>query len=345
MTGDFGGRRAWRRGRALLPIVCLAAKVAYGKPPELVFEAKRPTGFLPKGISVAPDGKLAFVTNFGSKDRDNVRFYDTASMNEVAHIDFPGNAVESVPSPDGKTLYVSNFTRDSVMFIDVAKRSVDREVKTGQHPKIVVVSRDGSTLFTANWGTNDVTVLDVNAGKAVATLKVGKQPRGMAIAGDGKLYVADFYDDRVHVFAKRTDSDASAGGGAGYAEDRVFPVCLRPRHLVLSPDDKTLYVSCLNGSQIHGMDVTVSPPVVKVRGNVGASPKSIDISADGKYVYSADFGATSVSVMDTNDGSTRVVRIAGIKEPCGLAVLSPSRIAVTGWLDAHIYTLTLGPRN
>lgn len=328
-----GERRAWKCAW-LFPIVCLAAKVALAKPPDLAFRSKNTTGFLPKGISVSPDRKLAFVTNFGSKDHDNVRFYDTTTLDEVARIDFAGNAVESIPSPDGKTLYVSNFTRDSVMFVDIAKRAVAREVKTGQHPKIVVVSRDGSNLFTANWGTNDVTVLDTVAGKTVATLKVGKQPRGMALAADGKLYVADFYDDRVHVFAKQSEGAATA-----YAEERIFPVCLRPRHLGLSPDDRTLYVSCLHGSEIHGMDVTLPTPIVKVRGQVGASPKSIDISADGKYVYSADFGATSISVMDTNDGSTRIVRIQGIKEPCGLAVLSPTEVAVTGWLDAHIYKL------
>lgn len=335
----MGSASKSRGARRLVPIVCLVGAVAYAKPPDLTLASKRATGFLPKGISVSPDGKLAFVTNFGSKDRDNVRLYDTQTMDEVARLDFPGNAVESVVSPDGKTLYVSNFTRDSIMFIDIDKRVVAREVKTGQHPKIVVVSRDGATLFTANWGTNDVTVLDTHAGKAVATLKVGKQPRGMAVARDGKLYVADFYDDRVHVFGKTAD----ATGTPAYAEERVFPVCLRPRHLVLAPDDETLYISCLNGSQIHGMDVTTATPTVRVRGNVGASPKSIDISADGKYVYSADFGATSVSVMNSADGSTRIVRIPGIKEPCGLAVLSPTRVAVTGWLDAHIYTLTVVP--
>ena len=335
MSGMKRGCHAWKAA-LLVPIVCLAAKVASAKPPEVTFRIKKATGFLPKGISVSPDAKLAFVTNFGSKDHDNVRFYDTATLGEVARIDFAGNAVESMPSPDGKTLYVSNFTRDSVVFVDIAKRAVVREVKTGQHPKIVVVSYDGATLFTANWGTNDVTVVDTASGQVSATLKVGKQPRGMVHSRDGKLYVADFYDDRVHVFAKKVEGERTS-----YAEERAFPVCLRPRHLVLSPDAKVLYVSCLHGSEIHGMDVTLPVPTVKVRGQVGASPKSIDVSTDGRYVYSADFGATSISIMDTTDGSTRIVRIQGIKEPCGLAVLSPTEVAVTGWLDAHIYKLSL----
>jgi YVTN family beta-propeller protein len=302
------------------------------KPPELVLLKKAVTGFMPKGVTVSTDGKLAFVTNFGAMNHDNVRAYDTETLEERWHVDFPGNSVESVVSPDGKTLYVSNFSKNQVEFIDLATHSVRASVKTGQHPKIVVVSRDGSRLFSANWGTNDVTVIDTASATVLVTKKVGKQPRGMAIKRDGTLFVADFWSDKLHVF------DGMAEGAPERSEAKI---CSRPRHLALSDDDTTLFMSCLLGSKVAALDVRTNvseDPSNLFAAPVGSAPKSI--YAQGDYVYSADFVGNGVSTVNSKTGASRIQRVAGLQEASGIAAIpSAGRVLVTGWLDGHLYLL------
>lgn len=299
---------------------------AFAQPPKLEVQEVADTGSMPKGASLSPDGKHYYVTNFGQLDKRNITIYDAETLKLESEIDVPGVVVESALSPDGKTLYVSNFRRSSVMFIDVATKAVTHELKTGTHPKVLVVSPDGKSLFAANWATNDVTQIDTAKAEIVRTLKVGRQPRGMAVSKKGTLYVANFFGDSIDVFT-----------GADYSEKKRIPVCKVPRHLALSPDEKTLYISCLNVSQLHAMDTTSFEIAHRVP--IGNAPKSIDVSKDGRYVYSADFGHThSVTVVDTHEWASRVFTVPGMDRGSGVVVAKDGKHAlVTGWFDNHIY--------
>jgi len=70
--------------------------------------------------------------------------------------------VESAFSPDGATLYVSNFRRHVVEVIDFASMEVRSEIAVGTNPKTIVVSADGETLYVANYFDRSVSVVDVS---------------------------------------------------------------------------------------------------------------------------------------------------------------------------------------
>jgi len=171
-----------------------------------------------------------------------------------------------------------------------------------------------------------VTQIDVASGDVVRTLEVGRQPRGMAMTRSGKLYVANFYSDSIDVFE-----------GKDLDKRHRVPTCKCPRHLAVSPDEKTLYISCLNASQLPAMDLATETVTHKVQ--IGKAPKSIAVSKDGRYVYSADYGESrSVSVVDTHDWTARVFPIAAMDRGSGVAVGPDGRHAlVTGWYDKHVY--------
>jgi YVTN family beta-propeller protein len=151
-------------------VTIFAAPVVSAQPPRVEVQAVAATGSMPKGVSLSPDGKHAYVTNFGQSNGKNVDVFDAETLAHEATIDLPGNVVESVLSPDGTTLYASNFLRNSVMFVDLKTRKVTREIATGLHPKILVPSPDGNYLFAANWSGRSVTQIDIASGKAVRTL-------------------------------------------------------------------------------------------------------------------------------------------------------------------------------
>ena len=95
----------------------------------VVLERTVPAASQPKGVSVSPDGGTLAVTNFGRLDKKNVYLYDAQSLEKTSQVDLHGsNAVESLWSPDGSTLYVSDFRNARVLFIDPATAKVTQRV-------------------------------------------------------------------------------------------------------------------------------------------------------------------------------------------------------------------------
>jgi YVTN family beta-propeller protein len=296
--------------------------------PQLEVQEVAETGSMPKGVALSPDGARLYVTNFGQANGKNVSIYDAVTLAPIADIDVPGIVVESVLSADGSLLYASNFPRDSVQIIDTKTRRVTREIQVGLHPKILVLTKDGKTLFAANWNGNTVSEIDLARGVTVRTHPAGIHPRGMALTSSGSLYVANFDGATIDVFH-----------GPNFAQNYTLAACAIPRHLVLSPDEKTMFLSCYHDSQLWALDLTGLSERVTHMVPIGKLPKSIDVSSDGKYVYSADYGpSNSVSIVDTSDWSATTYTVPGMDRGSGVAVLPGGRrAAVTGWCDNHVY--------
>lgn len=313
--------------RAFLLASSLSA-FAYAQPPRLEVQAVAETGSMPKGVSISPDGKHAYVTNFGQSNGKNIDVYDAETLAHESTIDVMGNVVESVLSADGKTIYASNFIRNSVQFIDLASRRVTKEITVGLHPKILVPSADGQFLFAANWSGQSVSEIEISTGKVIRTLPTsGLNPRGMAVTQGGVLYAANFNGASIDVFK-----------GPDLKDRHTLPVCQIPRHLSLSPDEKMLFISCYHDSQLHAVDVATEKLVHTL--HVGSSPKSVEVSRDGRYVWSADYGpeTNSVSVVDTQDWTARVFRVPGMDRGSGITLFPDGKRAlVTGWWDSHVY--------
>ena len=315
------------RWAAVVLVVSTLASEAAAQPPRVEVQAVAATGSMPKGVSLSPDAKRAYVTNFGQHNGHNIDIFDATTLAPIDHIDVAGNVVESVLSTDGSTIYASNFLRNSVQFIDVKSKRVTKEISTGTHPKILVVSPDGKYLFAANWSGNSVTQIEIASGKVVRTLPAGLNPRGMAITKAGALYAANFNGASIDVFR-----------GNELADRHRFPACPIPRHLALSVDEKQLFVSCYHDSMLQAVDLASEKVVHQL--HVGSSPKTIEVSRDGRWIWSADYGkeTNSVSVVDTEDWTARVYSVPGMDHGSGLTIFPDGKRAlVTGWYDNHVY--------
>jgi YVTN family beta-propeller protein len=315
--------------RALLVLLAVAPRAAATAPAIEVQQAV-PTGSMPKGVTISPDGRHLFVTNYGQLNHDNVSVFDAETLRLEYRIDVPGIVVESAISPDGNTLYVSNFRRNSVQFVDLARREVTHEVTAGLHPKILVLSHDGSRLFAANWGSQDVTEIDTATATATRTLHAQLNPRGMAITQAGRLYIANFNSRSIDIYE----------GASMETHRRLENVCRIPRHLVLSPDETRLYVSCLTDSTLVVLDTQSERAIRRVP--VGRSPKADDVTADGRYVVTADYGGSSVTIVDTTDWTRRTIEVPGMDAASGIVTARQGvRFFVTGWYDDHLYAVGL----
>ena len=332
------GTRLW--GFAALVVLGSALGVLAQQPPQSVHTreggprlhvvAKVHTGVQPKSVEVSPDGQRVYVCNFGRPDRDNVKVYEADTLREVGTVNFVGNAVESAFSPDGRTIYVSNFRADKLEVIDRETLAVRGEVSLPGDPKSIVVSDDGHTIFVARWSAASVAVIDAETLRVVRYLPTGTHPRGMALFHDGRLMVAAMYEHVIHDFAP----------GAS-RETRRISTCRFPRHLALSPDQSRVFIACSSNRSVEWRDVTTGRRLAL--GSAGENPRSMALTTDGRYVATADFDSSTVSLIDTSEMTHRRNAVAGANRIVGLAVrqgLGPGiRVYATSWLTGDLYML------
>lgn len=297
--------------------------------PRLSVSARAATGVQPKSVNVSPDGRRVVVCNFGRPDEDNVFVYDALTLERLGSVSFEGNAVESAFSPDGETLYVSNFRRHVVEVIDFASLEVRGEVEVGSHPKTIVVSDDGATLYVANYFDRSISVVDAASLREVRRLRTGERPRGMGLLHDGTLLAAAFHDDVIHRFPP--DAEAQAG---------QWDTCRYPRDVLPGPQGRVFYVTCSLGSVRFfrpgdgGRPFGVAP--------TGRNPRSIDRTADGRWIGVANFTSSDVSLIDTVARTHRRHRVPEASRIVGMA-MHPGpglRMYATSWDTAELIVLT-----
>lgn len=300
--------------------------------PRLRVVARARSGIQPKSVIASPDGRFVYVCNFGRPNRESVTIHDARTLERVGMIEFEGNAVEAAFSPDGATLYVSNFRRNVVEVIDVASHTVRSEITVGQHPKTIAVAPAGDLIYVANWGGREVSVVDVARGVELRRLRTGVHPRGMVVHPDGRLLVASFDSHYIQVF--------DAGGNR---ELRRFSACRHPRDLVIGSDPERLYVTCSLGS--IGLYELATGLRVGLAG-VGRNPRSLGVTRDSRWAATANFGYGngqngSVSLVDLVENTHQTSLVRRADRLVGLSIHPGPELLIyaTSWNSNEVIAL------
>jgi YVTN family beta-propeller protein len=283
---------------------------------------------MPKGVSVSRDGARVFVTNFGRRRGANLDVYDAKTLEHQKSVDYEGNSIESLSSPDGKTLYVTNLYGFLVQALDTSTWALRWSVRVGRFPKMLAISPDGRDLYVSSWESGTVSRLRAATGKIeVQSPKVGPHPRGLALHPKGNLlYVA--LTGGKEVLALRSDT---------LAEDHRIRTCGLPRHLAISGDGSRLYVSCIGGSMLQVVD-TASRKVTRAV-HIGAGPRTLALSRDERFVYVAAYAGHGLTVVDTSTWKKKTLDLDLVKSS-GVAVSPDDRfIYVTGWCTKDLWAV------
>ncbi len=255
--------------------------------------------------------------------------YNATSLARVGTIEFEGNCVELAFSPDGNTLYASNFRRDVVEVIDLGSMTVRAEIEVGHSPKTIVVSADGNTLYVANYFDRSISVVNARRLTVTDTIRTGHLPRGMALADNGRLFVASFNEH----FIQEIDTTA------GNREVRRIRTCRYPRSIALSNDGSRLFVSCSCCRALGWYEL--SSGSLAGYALVGHNPRTIDMSTDGRWIAVADFDSSTVSLVDTVGMTHRINYVRGSDQIVGIAIRpGPGlRIYATSWNNNRLFAL------
>ncbi len=225
---------------------------------------------------------------------------------------------------------MTDFRNDRVLLIDPSTGSVSGELATDREPKGMVLSRDGDRLWVSCWESGTVTVIDLATAARLETVSVGTNPRGLALAADGtRVYVVNSGSHDMH------EIDAATMQVLRRAElvDKSYP-----RHVVAEAKGEFLYVSANGKRRVY----RIGTDSLDIEGSVfvGECPRTIDLSPDERWLYTANYCSGSVTVVDLETMGTRKVAIDGLAEPVGLVVHPDgSHVYVTSWSTHFLFDL------
>jgi YVTN family beta-propeller protein len=264
------------------------------------------------GVAFAPDGRHFYVSG-GVDDgvhvfqrKDGVWSEDAAALVRLGHHAAKGlGAAPEVAglavSADGSRLVAANFYDDSVSIVPLAGGlaagpPLELSLQPGHgraggtYPYWVAI-KGSRTAYVSSMRDREVDVVDLGGRTptVIARIPVRGNPNRMVLNRAGsRLYVASDNADVVSVI------DTSSNRVLGAIRTIAPPALMAPgayfhgvapNGLVLSPDERRLYVT--NGGENAVAILTLGAGMPRVAGLVptGYWPNSVSVSADGKMLY------------------------------------------------------------
>ena len=291
--------------------------------------ATLPTGVGPHEVAASPDGRLAVVTNYGSREQagSSLTVLDIPAARVLRTIDLGDDHKPHGIQFLGESNRVAVTVEDSkaVLLVDIDTGKILSRMETAQEiSHMLAVTPDGKRAFVANIGSGSVTVLDLAAGKLLANVPTGEGAEGIDITPDGRqVWITNRAADTITVL------DA-----ASLAILETIPSASFPIRAQVTPDGKSVLVSHARSGDVAVFDATTRKELRRIPmeltaevtegrlfgGRFGESsvPIGILIHPDGRQAYVANANADIISIVNLDTWTTDGFLTAG-KEPDGLA--------------------------
>ncbi|NIM51628.1 MAG: hypothetical protein GTN62_12435 [Gemmatimonadales bacterium] len=272
--------------------------------------ARVATGFQPHEVAVSPDGKFAYVSDYGSVGQpgSTVTIVDIGKARAVGTIPLGSHSrPHGITVASDGTVWVTTEGSQHVLQLDPVERKILQAIETGQRTThMVVVAERAGRVFTANIGSGNVTAVDANTGDVLGQLATGAGAEGIDISPDGsRVYVTNRSAGTL------SEIDVATNSVTRSLEVGEFPIRVKVR-----PDGNEALVSNAQGSEVVAVDLRVWSVVRRLA--LGAFPVGILITPDNRTAYVANTGDDKISVIDLTSWRLDGEIIAG-DEPDGMA--------------------------
>jgi YVTN family beta-propeller protein len=239
-------------------------------------------------------------------------------------------AISVLDAQNAAHLLVLNKEDATLVFVNPATGEISGRVPVGQGPHELVVSSDGRYAFASNYGTgpapgHTISMIDIRAQKELRRIDVAplQRPHGLAFAA-GKLYFTAEANKKVARYDPAADK-----------VDWEFETGQNATHMVLpTKDARTLFTSNIASDNVsmiqQGADGAWNQTLIAV----GKGPEGIDLSPDGKTVWTAHSRDGGVSVIDI--ATRKVVHTipAGTKRSNRIKLTPDGKLALISDLEA-----------
>jgi YVTN family beta-propeller protein len=227
-------------------------------------------------------------------------------------------------------LLVLNKEDASLAIVDPSSGTTLGRVPTGEGPHELVVSTDGKVAFASNYGTgpapgHTISMIDIAAQKELRRIDVAplSRPHGLAFA-NGKLYFTAEGNKRIARYDPAADN-----------VDWQFETGQTGTHMVLPAKDAlTLFTSNIGSDSVSIIRQGTGGQWDQTVVAVGKGPEGIDLSPDGKTVWSAHSRDGGVSIIDV--ASRKVIHTidVGTKRSNRVKLMPDGKFALVSDLEA-----------
>ena len=245
--------------------------------------ATLPAGNAPHEVDVSPDGRLALVGNYGTREEpgSTLTVVDVGGARVVRTIALDGySRPHGIVWLDDRFALVTVEANRAVVKVDAHTGEVVQEMATeADVSHMVAVARGQNLAFVANIGSDSVSVLDLAAGARLENIATGKGAEGVAVTPDGKqVWVTNRAEDTITVL--------ETGNRAPLAriEAGSFPI-----RAEATGDGRYVLVTNARGNDLS----VYSTEELKEVGTVGFEAVSKD--TEGR-LFSDRFGSSSVPI-------------------------------------------------
>jgi YVTN family beta-propeller protein len=252
----------------------------------------------PHGLALAPDHRVIYCS---VESERAIKFIDTSTDQVTATVPTTGVPNQLAVTPDGRWVYVAINDKGKADVIDVRAAKVSKTLDIGARPHNCYCPKHAKHMYVTSIGDHLVKQFDfAHDHELTKTVKFDGAVRPLCITEDEKwLFVAI---EGLHGFAW---ADLGTGKQLGRIEQPLPPPEKRSKFaymnthgLELRPGDRELWVTSFIGNGLMIYDTTSQPPKYVTTVAVGDAPNWMTFSPDGKFAYSANAGANSITIVD-----------------------------------------------
>jgi YVTN family beta-propeller protein len=206
---------------------------------------------------------------------------------------------------------LSNEDDNLATVLDPISGEILAEIPVGIEPEGVGITPDGKRVMVTSESTNMVHVISIPEHKPIAHILVGARPREVTFSNDGKWgYVTSEIGGQVSKF------DVAASKIVKTVKLTSIKK-VKPKGVLLSRDQKTLYVSTGRANSIAVLDATSLELQTTIP--VGKRVWGLALSRDGSRLYTCNGVDNTVSVVDTG-AHKEIAKIAVGDMPWGVVI-------------------------
>jgi YVTN family beta-propeller protein len=240
-----------------------------------------------------------------------------------------GAAALSAQSPSSGRLLVLNKDDATLVVVHPETGAIEGRVPVGQGPHEVVASTDGKYAFASNYGSgpapgHTISMIDIAARKELRRIDVAplSRPHGVAFA-NGKLYFSAEADKKIARYDPAADKI-----------DWQFETGQNATHMVLpTPDLKTIFTSNIASDNLSAIEQRGDGTWTQTIVPVGKGPEGIEISPDGREVWSAHSRDGGISIVDVATRKVKQTFDAGTKRSNRVKLTPDGRFALVSDLE------------
>lgn len=297
--------------------------------------ATLPTGNAPHEVAVSPNGMLALVGNYGTREEpgSSLTVIDVAAAEVVKTIELEGHTrPHGIVWLNDEIALVTAEDSGALLRVDITEGKIEQEIDTGAEiSHMVAVARGHGLAFVANIGSGSVTVIDLALGVRLANIPTGEGAEGIAVTPDGRqVWVTNRAENTISVL------NAVGRKVIARIEAGEFPIRAEATangRFVLVTNAKGNDLSVFSTKEMKEVgrlgftDVSKGDDGRLFSDRFGDSsvPIGIEIVDSEKRAYVAHANADGISVVDLSEGKVIGTLSAG-KEPDGMgwSPLTPS---------------------